>query len=106
MRQYTLEPKTKGVSGRVVINLPTYAERLKFAKEAGVSGDDLSGDPGLGIMIGMLEKIHPFIEKIDLDVDGEKIDTFEELEMYQKGTLVINEIIAVVTGGIPSKGKS
>lgn len=104
MKEYKLEPKTKGVSGHVLLSLPSYLERLKMLKEAGVNQGEVSASE-MDTVIVLMEKIPQFVKEIKVTIDGDKIESFDDLGMYQLGTQVINEIMGVLAGGIPAKGK-
>jgi hypothetical protein len=97
------DPKSKlaGVDGYVLIKVPNYVERLKMMEAQGLSGS--ADGTNLKTIIKVVETCNKFIVNVDCSIDGEKITSFEDLGVFQKGCIVINHIFSILAGGIPSK---
>ena len=108
MREYTIKveeievegKKIQSMKGTVIVQVPNYVERLKLMEQAGLSKMD-SKDFGAVIKIVELAQKHAI--SVDVEADGEKINNFEDLGIFQEGVAVINYIFSILVGGIPLK---
>lgn len=90
----------EGVDGIVLIKVPNYVERLKIMDAQGLKA---GGETDIKAIIKIVETCSKYIVKVEAKIDGQVIDSFDELGMFQKGVTIINHIFSVLAGGIPSK---
>lgn len=99
MKEYLFKPDSEHVKGEILIKVPSFSERLKIAKEAGIKSGE---EPDLDKIADMYDSMGKYVLKVDCKVDGEKVTSLDELGMYQEGVVILTEAISILAGGIPS----
>lgn len=111
MRTFEFHPTTEGFQGKIVLRLPTYAERLGMVADMGLSFDADGGfdlakaENPLGQFAKMIQKVPEYIEAVDLWYGEQQISSYDDLQYYNEGVAVINEIVAALAQGM-SLGKN
>ena len=86
-------------TGKVVLEVPYYKERLELARIVQGDGKESSVD----VSMKALEVLEKHVQKVD--VVSEKhdivIDTFQDLGLYEEGGAMINDMIQILIKGIP-----
>lgn len=99
--------------GFIEIDVKPKVERLKMAKQTETKIDE-NGEVSLDVsIIDQVESaakiIASCVTKVELKAGDIEIKTIDDLEMFQEGVFVVNEIFAICLGGIklgkPSKEK-
>lgn len=106
MREMTWTPNDKSAfKGKVVLKIPKYRERIAILKEAGYSvGKD--GVEAASDHYAFADKMIQIVEKNVLSVElthepsCQKFSSIDELEVYQEGTELINELGQTILGGV------
>lgn len=103
MKEITYVPKTEGFSGEILLNVPSYKERMALLKGLGVKmGPDgaTSMDDQLEMAEKMLAKFSTLVLKVDLKYEDQVFTDIEELSYYKEGQDVIQELQGVLTNGL------
>jgi len=109
MKTYDYEPK--GIKnkdgthkdcvfkGKIVIEVPTYKERLDIAKSIGM--DDKTDDIDKGKKV--LETVEKHVKSIELQSEEHSlvITDMDDLGSYMEGTEIINQLGQLLMQGIP-----
>lgn len=104
MKQFIYKVKEKGFSGEIVLDVPSYKEKLAIIKSLNmkVSKDGIeeaSVDP-MEMAEKLFETMEKYVKKVDLEYAGEKFSSVDELGYYEVGQKVIQEIQHVLTNGM------
>lgn len=96
----TTEKKENPYKGEIVLNLPSYKERLLEAKTLNI-GEDKKASP-IDDGIKLIEFVEKHIVSVDLlyKKTDEKITTIEDLGYYKDGAELINTIGRTLMSGI------
>jgi len=90
--------------GHVLLKIPRYRERLAMIKGAGYK----TGEDGVGVSDG-IDMMDKLLEGVETHVIGVhlthkktslKFESLEDLECYQEGTELINELGQVLLSGV------
>lgn len=105
MKTFKFEPKTPGFTGHVEVRMPSYAERLGIVSAMGLKVDPQSGEvdataQDMDGLAAMIEKIPEFVKSVKLQYGETKITSYEDLETYNEGIAVCNEIMKLLTEGV------
>ena len=107
MKEMTYKVKADGWKGTVVINMPSYKEKLAILKEmkikVGANGAEAVDDP-MEFAERLFEKAESMVKSVDLSFGGEKFKDLDSLGYYAEGQAVLNELQGILTQGI-SLGK-
>jgi hypothetical protein len=98
MKEIKFAPKVEGMSGEVILAVPTYKERSAYLKEMAKlkSGEEVDS-AGLASFLYDLAVKHLVSFKVELE--NQMFDSLDELEYYKEGSEFIQSVgLAVVTG--------
>ena len=109
MKELKYEVKAKGWSGHVMIDMPSYKEKLAILKEVnikvGAGGAVASDDNAMEMVEKLYAKMEKLVKAVDLVHEGgTEVKSLDDLGYYAEGQEVIQEIQGVLTQGI-SLGK-
>lgn len=100
--------KIKTKSGEIHFKMPNLIETPRFLGKLGVSSDDKDKNQ-YEIYARVLEEMGIFIKKIDVEVDGKKVEKYEELWELQEWQRPLykmaNKILSSMNDGIDDKKK-
>jgi hypothetical protein len=101
----------EGITGEIVLSVPTYMERLKLIKGCGFRMD-AKGEVGLGdedgfdAFIKLVESSKKYYKKVDVKIDEVRIRNFDGLEQNPKcDSLISNAASLLLHGGKLGKSK-
>jgi hypothetical protein len=101
---YKLEiVSVEGMSGYVILKVPSMKERLQMLKESGISG--VSDGAGLETLIKMMDKLGDFVKEVNLKYEEYEFGDLETLGHYAFGMAAYTEIASVIMNGIPAGKK-
>lgn len=81
------------VNGYVMIDVPSYPQRLKYAKDLDINGEGVSG---YDVMIKMLELANVHVKEVHIEGYEKFSDMLEDSELDS----VNNEIAQVILNGV------
>lgn len=97
-------------TGKIEYRLPNVIEAMKLLGKAGFSGNGTTGDrTDLEVMAELIEKLEPFIVKVDAKIGDKTIDTWEKalecVEIMEPASEISSKIMEQVSGGVDKKVK-
>lgn len=103
-----MEPKTEGFKGFVMVDMPRHLERLELLKGVNYSsskdGEVKAGQLESGVEIAkvLAREVAKRVTELQLEYvpTGLVFEKLEDLEVYEEGVAVINEIGAVILNGL------
>lgn len=103
MKQLEFIPKTEGFTGSIVIDVPSYKEKLAILKEVGIKvskdGVDNGSDP-MELVEKLYAKMEGLVKSVDLKYGEVEFKCLDDLGYYAESQAVIQELQAVLTGGM------
>lgn len=107
MKQLEFIPKTEGFSGSIVLEIPSYKEKLAILKEVGVKvgkdGVDSGSDP-MELVGKLYAEMEKRVKSVNLKYGEVEFKSLDDLGYYAESQAVIQELQAILTGGM-SLGK-
>lgn len=89
--------KFDGISGHLIIKVPSMKERLAMMKDSEIK----SSNVGMDEVVKLMEASALCVSSVDVDYLGEKYTSFEDLGYYEFGSVIVNYVSGVVMNGIP-----
>jgi len=105
MREFSVDlSKHEGITGKLILTIPTYRQRLKIIKECNFKineqGDVNVGTETLESMVKLIDLAEPHFKKIDLKFGEIHVKNFEQMESYTEfDTLITEAATAVLNAG-------
>jgi len=96
--------ESHSMQGEIVVNLPKYTERLRLIKSCNFKTNDggeiVTGFDQVDSLITAIEETQKFIESVSLVTkDGQKIDSYEELEHTHGCDSILPEVAFFIING-------
>lgn len=92
------------LQGEIEVVLPKYTERLRLMKDCNFKVDEkgeiVTGFEQIESLIVAIEKSKPFIKSVNLlTKDGQKVESFDELEVTAGCDAILTELAFFVING-------
>lgn len=97
MKEFEIQLDGEGWSGSFKMKLLPYQERLKKMQEFSAKDGDVNN------MQKLISDLKENLVSIKVERDGEVFESLEDLEFYEDGAKVINELATVALKGVPVK---
>lgn len=94
-----LKYEEKNLSGTIEFEVFSYRERLNFAREIQKIAEEKDN---LEAAEYIDTKAEERVSKVDLTINNRKVDTYEEIGLFELGGRVYGDIRDVLQGGIKS----
>lgn len=98
-----------GMTGEIQVKMPTNGQRIKLFDKAGIDFLDMEGlgdqDPksqaaiSKRLLVGVMDDMGPFCEKVDLKWDGKSYQSFDDIASDMKTIKIQIQIAALVMMG-------
>lgn len=99
MKKTTLTFNKKNLSGTVVVNAITYLSRLDLVEEIQRVAEKEGN-------LKAAKHMHVFaskqIDSVDLQINGDKVENYDDIGLYAKGQDVYQEVNSLLQNGISS----
>lgn len=100
MKEIKHEIKRDGLSGHVVIKIPTFKERLTIFKNAGVTGMANLEEAGLDLFMKSYDEIEKLVVSLDIKCGDHTFTSLEEFSYYAEFQELLAELTTLFFGGI------
>ena len=108
MKEIEYKVKSEGFSGSIILNLPSYKEKLAILKElkikVGADGASAAEQDGMELVEKLYAKLESMVKSVDLKYDEVEFKSLDDLGYYAEGQLVVSELQNLLTSGV-SLGK-